>query len=274
MNLKIRDKLLNLKQPKIMAILNVTPDSFFDGGKFNTEIKVLNQVEKLINEGADIIDIGGYSSRPGAQNISIETELKRVISNIKLIRKEFPEIFISIDTFRSEVARESYFSGADIINDISGGNLDTEMLKTVGELGAPYILMHMRGNPQNMSLKTNYKNITQDILDYLSNGIELAKANGINDIIIDPGFGFAKNIKQNFTLLNNLKDFKVLNYPILVGISRKSMIYKTLNIDVQEALNGTTVLHTVALLKGANIIRTHDVKELVECIKLIDELDC
>ena len=274
MNLKIRDKFLNLEQPKIMAILNVTPDSFFDGGKFNTEIKVLKQVEKFINEGADIIDIGGYSSRPGAQNISIETELKRVISNIKLIRKEFPEIFISIDTFRSEVARESYFSGADIINDISGGNLDTEMLKTVGELGAPYILMHMRGNPQNMSLKTNYKNITQDILDYLSNGIELAKANGINDIIIDPGFGFAKNIKQNFSLLNNLKDFKVLNYPILVGISRKSMIYKTLNIDVQEALNGTTVLHTVALLKGANIIRTHDVKELMECIKLIDELDC
>ena len=274
MNLKIRDKLLNLEQPKIMAILNVTPDSFFDGGKFNTEIKILKQVEKFINEGADIIDIGGYSSRPGAQNISIETELKRVISNIKLIRKEFPEIFISIDTFRSEVARESYFSGADIINDISGGNLDTEMLKTVGELGATYILMHMRGNPQNMSLKTNYKNITQDILDYLSNGIELAKANGINDIIIDPGFGFAKNIKQNFSLLNNLKDFKVLNYPILVGISRKSMIYKTLNIDVQEALNGTTVLHTVALLKGANIIRTHDVKELMECIKLIDELDC
>ena len=274
MNLKIRDKLLNLEQPKIMAILNVTPDSFFDGGKFNTEIKVLKQVEKFINEGADIIDIGGYSSRPGAQNISIETELKRVISNIKLIRKEFPEIFISIDTFRSEVARESYFSGADIINDISGGNLDTEMLKTVGELGAPFILMHMRGNPQNMSLKTNYKNITQDILDYLSNGIELAKENGINDIIIDPGFGFAKNIKQNFTLLNNLKDFKVLNYPILVGISRKSMIYKTLNINVQEALNGTTVLHTVALLKGANIIRTHDVKELMECIKLIDELDC
>ena len=274
MNLKIRDKLLNLEQPKIMAILNVTPDSFFDGGKFNTELKVLKQVEKFINEGADIIDIGGYSSRPGAQNISIETELKRVISNIKLIRKEFPEIFISIDTFRSEVARESYFSGADIINDISGGNLDTEMLKTVGELGAPYILMHMRGNPQNMSLKTNYKNITQDILDYLSNGIQLAKANGINDIIIDPGFGFAKNIKQNFSLLNNLKDFKVLNYPILVGISRKSMIYKTLNIDVQEALNGTTVLHTVALLKGANIIRTHDVKELMECIKLIDELDC
>jgi dihydropteroate synthase len=274
MNLKIRDKLLNLEQPKIMAILNVTPDSFFDGGRFNTEIKVLNQVEKFINEGADIIDIGGYSSRPGAQNISIQTELKRVISNIKLIRKEFPEIFISIDTFRSEVARESYFSGADIINDISGGNLDTEMLKTVGELGATYILMHMRGNPQNMSLKTNYKNITQDILDYLSNGIELAKANGINDIIVDPGFGFAKNIKQNFSLLNNLKDFKVLNYPILVGISRKSMIYKTLNIDVQEALNGTTVLHTVALLKGANIIRTHDVKELMECIKLIDELDC
>ncbi len=274
MNLKIRDKLLNLEQPKIMAILNVTPDSFFDGGKFNTEIKVLNQVEKFINEGADIIDIGGYSSRPGAKNISIEIELKRVISNIKLIRKEFPEIFISIDTFRSEVARESYFSGADIINDISGGNLDTEMLKTVGDLGAPYILMHMRGNPQNMSLKTNYKNITQEILDYLSNGIELAKENGINDIIIDPGFGFAKNIKQNFTLLNNLKDFKVLNYPILVGISRKSMIYKTLNIEVQEALNGTTVLHTVALLKGANIIRTHDVKELMECIKLIDELDC
>ena len=274
MNLKIRDKFLNLEQPKIMAILNVTPDSFFDGGKFNTEIKVLKQVEKFINEGADIIDIGGYSSRPGAQNISIETELKRVISNIKLIRKEFPEIFISIDTFRSEVARESYLSGADIINDISGGNLDTEMLKTVGELGATYILMHMRGNPQNMSLKTNYKNITQDILDYLSNGIQLAKANGINDIIIDPGFGFAKNIKQNFSLLNNLKDFKVLNYPILVGISRKSMIYKTLNIDVQEALNGTTVLHTVALLKGANIIRTHDVKELMECIKLIDELDC
>ena len=274
MNLKIRDKLLNLEQPKIMAILNVTPDSFFDGGKFNTEIKVLNQVEKLINEGADIIDIGGYSSRPGAQNISIETELKRVISNIKLIRKEFPEIFISVDTFRSEVARESYFSGADIINDISGGNLDTDMLKTVGDLGVPYILMHMRGNPQNMSLKTNYKNITQDILDYLSNGIELAKANGINDIIIDPGFGFAKNTKQNFTLLNNLEDFKVLNYPILVGISRKSMIYKTLNIDVQKALNGTTVLHTVALLKGANIIRTHDVKELKECIKLIDELDC
>ena len=274
MNLKIRGKLLNLEQPKIMAILNVTPDSFFDGGKFNSEKKILNQVEKLINEGADIIDVGGYSSRPGAENISIETELKRVILNIKLIRKKFPEIYISVDTFRSEVAKESFFSGADIINDISGGNLDPEMLKTVGDLGSPYILMHMRGNPQNMFLKTNYQNITEDILAYLSRGIELAKAKGINDIIIDPGFGFAKKTKQNFSLLNNLEEFKVLKRPILVGISRKSMIYKTLNIDVQESLNGSTVLHTVALLKGANIIRTHDVKELMECIKLIDELDC
>ena len=265
---------MNFSVPKIMGILNITPDSFYDGGRYNSKEKIQRQIEKMIISGADIIDVGGYSSRPGAKDISIEDELNRVIPVIKIIKKKFPETIVSIDTFRSRIASEAIISGADIVNDISGGNLDSNMFQTVSKHKVPYILMHMRGNPENMMSKTNYENVTKDVCKYFSQRINKAHSCGINDIIIDPGFGFSKTTQQNYELLNNLEFFKEFQRPIIIGISRKSMIYKTLNIDVQEALNGTTVLHTVALLKGANIIRTHDVKELMECIKLIDELDC
>ena len=272
MTIKLKESLLDLSSPMIMGILNVTPDSFYDGGFYDNQKKVLNQVEKMINDGASIIDIGGYSSRPGADNISPEVELARVLPILKLIKERFSKILISIDTFRSEVARQCVENGADIINDISGGSLDSKMFETVAELNVPYIIMHMRGNPSNMMDKTGYENIIEEMENYFSKKIELAKSFGINDIIIDPGFGFAKTTEQNFDILKNLTSFKKLDKPLLVGVSRKSMIYKTLNISPIDSLNGSTVLHTISLLKGANIIRTHDVKEANECIRLVNEL--
>ena len=272
MTLNIKGDLINFSVPKIMGILNVTPDSFFDGGKYNSSDKILKQVEKMIISGADIIDVGGYSSRPGASDISVYEELSRVIPVIKLIRKKFPNSLISIDTFRSKVANESIISGADIINDISGGSLDPKMFITAAKLKVPYILMHMKGNPRNMMKNSNYSDITHEVTKYFSEKIEKARIEGINDLIIDPGFGFSKTIEQNYELLNNLDFLKKIKKPILVGVSRKSMIYKIINSSAENALNGTSILHTILLLKGANILRTHDVKETFECIKIINQL--
>ena len=272
MTINIKGNLINFSIPKIMGILNLTPDSFFDGGRYDSSDKVLKQVEKMIISGADIIDVGGYSSRPGAKNICISEELKRVIPTIKLIKEKFPKTLISIDTFRSEVASEAIISGGDIINDISGGNLDTEMFKTVAKLKTPYILMHMRGNPSNMMTNTDYHDVTKEICKYFSKMIEKAKNEGINDIIIDPGFGFSKTTDQNYELLSNLDFLNQFQRPLLVGISRKSMIYKILNTTPEKALNGSSVLHTISLLKGASILRTHDVKEAAECVKIVSQL--
>ena len=227
----------------------------------------------MINDGASIIDIGGYSSRPGAEDISVESELSRVLTVIKAIKHKFPETLISIDTFRSEVAKKAVKAGADIINDISGGSLDKKMFNTVSELNVPYIIMHMKGNPRNMIKKTKYEDVLKEIIRYFSKKIHLATKAGIKDIIIDPGFGFAKNVEQNFDILNNLDYLKYLDKPILIGVSRKSMIYKTLEVTPKDALNGSTVLHTISLLKGAKIIRTHDVKEANEAIKLVSQLN-
>ena len=273
MTIKIKGELINFSVPKIMGILNVTPDSFYDGGKYNSEKKILNQVEKMISSGADIIDIGGYSSRPGAKEISIENELSRVIPIIQLISKGFPNIIISVDTFRSTVADQAVNSGAHMINDISGGNLDSNMFKTVSKLDVPYILMHMRGSPKNMMNNTNYDDILNEIKNYFSERISKAKLDGVNDIIIDPGFGFSKTKEQNYNLMNRLEFLKEFKTPIVVGISRKSMIYKTLDTTPDKALNGSTILHTISLLKGANILRTHDVLEAVECVKIIRQLN-
>ena len=272
MTIKLKERLLDLSGPMIMGILNVTPDSFYDGGFYDNQKKVIDQVEKMINDGASIIDIGGYSSRPGADNISPDVELARVLPIVKLIKERFSKILISIDTFRSEVAKQCVENGADIINDISGGSLDSKMFETVAKLNVPFIIMHMRGNPSNMMDKTDYENIIEEMENYFSKKIELAKSFGINDIIIDPGFGFAKTTKQNFDILKNLTYLKKLDKPLLVGVSRKSMIYKTLNLSPIDSLNGSTVLHTISLLKGANIIRVHDVKEANECIRLVNEL--
>ena len=264
---------MNFSVPKIMGILNITPDSFYDGGRYNSEYKIEKQIEKMIISGADIVDVGGYSSRPGAKDISIEDELNRVIPVIEIIKQKFPKTIVSIDTFRSRIASQAIISGADIVNDISGGNLDSAMFETVSKHKVPYILMHMSGNPGNMMSKTNYENVTKDIHRYFSERIDKAKSCGINDIIIDPGFGFSKTTQQNYELLNNLEFFKEFQRPIVVGVSRKSMIYKTLNTTPDKALNGSSVLHTISLMKGANILRTHDVKEALECIKIVSQLD-
>ncbi len=255
-----------------MGILNLTPDSFYDGGRYKNESEILAKVETMLNEGATFVDVGAYSSRPNAEHISEEEELRRIVSIVELLIKSFPEIMLSIDTFRSEVAKKCVEAGVSIINDISAGTLDEKMLQTVANLHVPYVMMHMRGTPQTMQNLTHYDHLLKDILFYFSERISAARALGIVDIIIDPGFGFAKTIAQNFDLLNNLELFKMLELPILVGLSRKSMIYKTLEISVNDALNGTTVLHTVSLHKGASILRVHDVKEAMECIRLMEQL--
>jgi len=268
MVLNIKGSVLDLSIPKIMGVLNVTPDSFYDGGIYSSEKKILKQVEKMVLDGADIIDVGGYSSKPGATPITIEEEEKRVIPIIKLIYKTFKERIISVDTFRSEISEKSINAGASIINDISGGDLDNNIYKIAGKYKTPYIIMHMRGNPSNMQNNPVYKNINYEIIKDLSKKIELAQSNGVGDIIIDPGFGFGKTIEHNYQILNNLKLYKILDKPILIGISRKSMIYKLLKTEPSKALNGTTVLNTIALINGANILRVHDVKEAKEVIKL------
>lgn len=268
MVLNIKGDILDLSSPKIMGVLNVTPDSFYDGGVYSNEKKILLQVEKMISDGADIIDIGGFSSKPGAKTISVKEEEKRVIPIIKLINNTFNKIIISVDTFRGEIAEKSLNEGASIINDISGGNLDKNIYQIANKYRVPYIMMHMKGVPANMQANPKYENINYEIIKDFSYKIDLAEKKGVCDIIIDPGFGFGKSIEHNYQILNNIKLYTVLKKPILVGISRKSMIYKLLKTDPSKALNGTTSLNTIALINGANILRVHDVKEAKEVIKL------
>jgi len=266
--LNLHGRLVDLHTPKVMGILNITPDSFYSGSRYISEAEILTQAEKMIQEGATFIDVGGYSTRPGAAEITTEEELKRVTVAIRAISRNFPETFISIDTFRSEVARAAITEGACMINDVSGGTLDAAMFETVARLKVPYILMHMRGTPQTMTQETAYNNLLKDIIDFFHQKIHVLHQLGISDIIIDPGFGFAKTVEQNFELLHNLNHFKILGKPILAGLSRKSMIWRTLSTTPEEALNGTTSLNTIALLKGAGILRVHDVRAAVEAVTL------
>jgi len=264
-----KGQLISLDTPKVMGILNVTPDSFYDGGKYKNEVTILAQVEKMLTDGATFIDIGAYSSRPNAPDVSETEEKNRLLPIIELILKKFPETIISVDTFRSEVAKEAIAIGAAMINDISAGNLDAKMMETVGKLGVPYIMMHMQGTPKTMQQSPLYEDVTKELLYYFSAKIAEAKSHKINDLIIDPGFGFGKTIAHNYTILKQLELFQMLNFPVLAGVSRKSMIYKVLETSAQEALNGTSVLHTIALQHGASILRVHDVKEAMECVKLV-----
>ena len=268
MNINIRGKLFDLSKPKVMGILNLTPDSFYDGGVHNEINNIENHVNIMVEDGMDILDIGGYSSKPRAKNISLNEEMTRVIPILKHIRKIFPDLIISIDTFRSKIASMSLDEGADMINDISGGTLDKNMMSVVSKNNCPYILMHMQGNPQNMQNDPSYENVTLEIIQYLAQRIKIAHDNNIIDLIVDPGFGFGKTLEHNFEILNNLDKFNVLDTPILAGFSRKSMIYKTLKTSSEKALNGTSSLNTIALTKGAKILRVHDVKEAKECIIL------
>jgi dihydropteroate synthase len=272
MTLNCNGQLIDLNTPKVMGILNVTPDSFYDGGRFKDEKSMLIQVEKLLKEGATFIDIGAYSSRPGTDFVSEDEELKRLIPIVTLVHNTFPQCPISIDSFRSRVIKAAVEAGAAMTNDISGGQLDPLMFETVGILGIPYIMMHMRGTPQNMQKMTDYSDVTKDVFTYFSERIQLAKKHHIKDIIIDLGFGFSKTKAQNFELLAMLDYYTHLHLPILAGVSRKSMIYKTLNTTADKALNGTTALHMVALQKGAKLLRVHDVKEAMECIHLHEAL--
>lgn len=262
------NKLISLEYPIAMGILNTTPDSFYDGGKFNEELAFIKRFEQMLDEGAMIIDIGGASSRPGATELNTEEELSRTIPFIKSAVKHFPEAVISIDTYNSIVAKEAVYAGATIINDISGGSLDDKMFDTVAELNVPYILMHMKGRPDNMKEFSTYDNLILEIYQYFQTKITALQNLGVKDIIIDPGFGFAKNIDQNFVLLKDLNFFKNLHLPILAGLSRKSMIYKSLGITANESLNGTTALNMISLINGASILRVHDVKEAVQTIQL------
>jgi len=255
-----------------MGVLNVTPDSFYDGARYRTDSQILQQTEKMLLEGATFIDVGAYSTRPHAADISIEEEMKRSLHAIRLILRNFPDTLLSIDTFRSEVASAAVQEGAGLINDISGGSLDPKMFDAVGDLKVPYIIMHMRGNPQTMTKETQYNNLIKDIADYFHQKIDQLRSRSVADIIIDPGFGFAKTREQNFELLQNLDYFSIFSKPVLVGLSRKSMIWKTLNITPDEALNGTTSLNTIALLKGASMLRAHDVKEAMQTIRLVSQL--
>jgi dihydropteroate synthase len=268
MTINCKGQLVDLSTPKVMGILNVTPDSFFDGGKFNDEAKIVAHVGQMLSEGADFIDIGGYSSKPNTELVSEAEELARILPVVKLVLAEFPNTLISVDTFRSGIAKACIENGAAIVNDISAGMLDTKMMQVISELQVPYIMMHMRGTPQTMQQLTQYEEVMREVLFYFSQRIAEARKLGINDIIIDPGFGFAKTMAQNYELLQKLELFNNIDLPLLVGLSRKSMVYKPLESDAQSSLNGTTVLNTVALTKGAKILRVHDVGAAVECIKL------
>ncbi|SNR17248.1 dihydropteroate synthase [Tenacibaculum jejuense] len=270
MTINCKGTLIDLSSPKVMGILNITPDSFYDGGKYKSDISILNQTNKMLTDGATFIDVGAYSSRPGAQHISEEEELKRIVPIIELLLKNFPEITISVDTFRSKVAEETIVAGASLINDISGGNMDNKMYSTVAKLQVPYILMHMQGTPQNMQKNPTYNNIITDLISFFAEKIFELRKLKLNDVIIDVGFGFGKTIDHNYQLLKDLDLFKNLDVPVLTGVSRKSMLYKLLNITPQEALNATTAANTIALLNGSNILRVHDVKEAVEAIKIVE----
>lgn len=271
LSINIKGSLRHFHKPWVMGILNVTPDSFFAESRTIETDDIRRRIDDLISQGADIIDIGGYSSRPGAPEVSADEEYSRLARGLEAIRKYHPDTLISVDTFRADVARRCVSDWeADIINDISGGNLDAEMWPTVAELQVPYILMHMRGTPSSMQSLCDYNDVTADVIRDLAFKIDAMHQLGIADIIVDPGFGFAKDINQNYQLMAELDQFKQLNAPLLVGISRKSMIYRPLDITPQTAINGTTVLNTFALLHGANILRVHDVKEAVEAVKIID----
>lgn len=261
-------KLIDLSTPKIMGILNITPDSFFDGGKYSNPAAIILQVDKMLKEGATFIDIGAYSSRPGAKHISEKEELERILPVVKLLIQEFPKILISVDTFRSAIAEKCINNGACMINDISAGNMDTTMFSLIAKLQVPYIMMHMQGTPQNMQTNPTYDNVVKDVLYYFSKKINELRNLGVNDIITDVGFGFGKTIEQNYKLLKHLDLFKNLNVPMLAGLSRKSMLFKPLEITQDNALNATTSANTIALLKGANILRVHDVKEAFEAVKI------
>jgi dihydropteroate synthase len=267
--LNCKGRILVIDKPIVMGIINVTPDSFYSESRKFESTEILNQAEKMLSEGATILDIGGQSTRPGGEDVGVDEEIKRVIPAIEILSKYFSDAIISVDTYRSKVAEEAVAAGASIVNDISGGSLDERMLEAVGKLNVPYILMHIKGTPQTMQQYAKYENVSLEVLDYFIKKVEECRLAGINDVIIDPGFGFAKTIQHNFELLNQLEIFKILERPLLVGISRKSTIYKTLETTAEEALNGTTVLNTAALLKGATILRVHDVKEAMEAIKLV-----
>ena len=273
MTINCRGNLIDLATPKIMGILNVTPNSFYDGGKYSNETEILYQVEVMLDEGATFIDIGAYSSKHNAEFVSEQEELQRIVPVVNLILKHFPDTILSIDTFRSEVAKACIENGAELINDISAGSLDEKMMEIVSQYQLPYVMMHMRGNPQTMQTLTQYDNIVQEMLLYFSEKVAQARSFGINDLILDPGFGFAKTTEQNYEVLQKLELFQMLELPILAGVSRKSMIYKVLNTSSQEALNGTTFLNTIALTKGAGILRVHDVKEAMECVTLFNKLN-
>lgn len=273
MFINCKGKLVDLSQPKVMGILNCTPDSFFDGGNYNNDSQFLNQAEKLLADGADFLDIGAYSSKPNAEFVSEEEEIARMVPAVELVMKHFSDTLISVDTFRATVAKAAVESGAAIVNDIAAGMLDDKMLETVGQLKVPYIMMHMRGNPQTMVKLTQYEDIVGEMLLYFSERIAEARKHGIDDIIIDPGFGFAKTLEQNYEVLNKMELFNITELPVLAGMSRKSMIYKLLDITPQEALNGTTVLNTIALQKGAKILRVHDVKEAVETVRIMKQFN-
>lgn len=272
MTINCKGKLIDFSTPRVMGILNITPDSFFDGGKYKNESDTLQQTEKMLTEGATFIDVGAYSSRPGAVHISEEEELQRIIPVIELLVKNFPEIIISIDTFRSKVATQTINAGAAIVNDISGGNTDSEMFTTIASLQVPYIIMHMLGTPQNMQQNPQYKDVTHELISFFAEQINKLHQLKVNDVLIDVGFGFGKTINHNYELLKNLALFKSFDTPILAGISRKSMLYKPLEISPQTALNATTSANTIALLNGANILRVHDVKEATEAIKIVQQL--
>lgn len=272
MTINCLGKLIDVSQPKVMGVLNITPDSFYDGGHYKDEESILNQVHKMLQEGATFIDVGAYSSRPGAKHVAEEEELKRIIPVLKLLKQSFPEILISVDTFRSKVARKSIELGAALINDISGGNMDDQMFDTVAKLKVPYIAMHMLGTPQTMQHNPEYKDITHELIYFFSKKIDALHRLNLSDVIVDVGFGFGKTVAHNYELLKNLSLFKNLEKPILVGLSRKSMLYKPLQITAKEALNATTSANTIALLNGANILRVHDVKEAVEAIQIVDYL--
>lgn len=270
--LNCQGKIIDLTYPVVMGILNVTPDSFYDGGRYVNKRAIIEQVKKMLEEGACIIDVGGYSTRPGSENVKEREELRRLIPAIKIICQEFPEAVISADTFRSNVARQAIDSGASIINDISGGMMDKDMFKTVAQLNVPYVLMHILGTPQNMQNQPKYRDVVNEIILYFSRKVKELKSLGVNNIIIDPGFGFGKTLEHNYEILSKLSQFKIFELPLLAGLSRKSMIGKVLGVAPDKTLNGTVVANTIALMNGAKILRVHDVKEAVEAVNIVNRL--
>ncbi|MBO5677760.1 MAG: dihydropteroate synthase [Bacteroidaceae bacterium] len=272
-SLNCSGKLLSLESPKVMGILNATPDSFYAGSRTQTELKLAERAQQIISEGGAIIDVGAYSTRPGAADVSAEEEWERLANALQVVRREAPEAILSVDTFRAEIARRSVETfGVSIINDISGGDADAQMFDTVAELRVPYVLMHCQGTPQTMQQAPSYKNVTAEVITDLSRKVRQLRQRGMRDVIIDPGFGFGKTLEHNYTLLRQLEDFRIFDLPLLVGVSRKSMITKPLDITAEDALNGTTALNAFALMKGTHILRVHDVKAAVEVVKLFERV--